>query len=124
MTDQDTRISDLKEKVAAFKKERGWGKHNNPAQLAMSISIEAAELLEHFQWGEYTTSTKDDWAEELADILIYCLNFAEGQGIDISTAIEKKLEKAAKKYPATTFNNDQNSADDYWAIKKKHRGEA
>lgn len=123
MNDHDTTIATIKERIDAFKAERGWGKHNNSNQLAMSICIEAAELLECFQWGDFSKSTKDDWAEELADIMVYCLQFGSINGIDIAAAIEKKMAKNATKYPVSIFNAENNSLDAYWAIKKQHRGE-
>lgn len=121
MNDQDTTLAELKAHFESFLAERGWNKHHNPQQLAMSISIEAAELLEHFQWGDYATSNKEEWADELADIINYCLSFASATGIDIASAVERKLEKAAKKYPVSVFNPDQNSTQEYWAIKKQYR---
>jgi dCTP diphosphatase len=124
MNDQTTTIDTLKQKVKTFKAERGWGKKDQPAHIAMSISIEAAELLEHFQWGDDGHSTKTEWAEELADIMVYCMSFADATGIDIADAIDQKLQKAALKYPAATFKNNQDSEQDYWAIKKSHRGQS
>lgn len=84
--------------------ERDW--HNNkPRDLAISISLEANELLEHYQWRESPVGNKQALAAELADIFIYCFEFADRTGIDITEAIQQKLEKAAQKYPAEAFKN-------------------
>ena len=97
-TDKTTTIETLSEIVAAFSKARGW----NPSDrsTAISISIEAAELLEHFQWDESQgRENAQDIQDELADVLIYCLRFATSRGIDVSTAITSKMDKNAIKYP-------------------------
>lgn len=82
--------------------ERDW--LDNPARsVAISIALEANELLEHYQWQDKPVGDKQALAEELADIFIYGFQFAHQNGIDIPTAIRQKLEKAAKKYPAKDF---------------------
>jgi dCTP diphosphatase len=121
MNDQTTTIADLKTQLEKFKTERGWGKHHVPKQLAITIAIEAAELLEHFQWDDYSVSTKEDWADELADVINNCIYFANVADIDIASAVEKKLAKVAQKYPTSIFNPGHDSTEDYWAIKKKYR---
>ena len=86
-------ISDLIE----FQAERDWKKFHTPENLAKSISIEAAELLEHFQWGkEYDES---EVADELADVLIYCIYMADAMDFDIKEIIYTKMDKNAVKYP-------------------------
>lgn len=95
-------IKQLTDQVIAFREERGWGSHHNPKDLALSLSLEASELLELFQWvsSEEALKTKHlEMKEELADVLIYALTFAHATGIDVSQAIEEKLEKNAVKYP-------------------------
>ena len=90
-------MDELKEEIIEFQKERDWKKFHTPENLAKSISIEAAELLEHFQWGkEYD---KREVAEELADVLIYCLYMADALDFDIKEIIRNKMEKNAIKYP-------------------------
>lgn len=106
-SDKNTNISELKEKVAEFIHERDWERFHNPKDLAVSISIEAAELLERFQWksekeiGELIKDEKEfqEIKEEVADILIYSLSMANRMDIDLSRAVEEKLEKNRKKYP-------------------------
>jgi len=116
MTDDKTTIHEMKSNVLAFIKERGWDKYTTSKNLALSISLEAAELLEHYQW----TDTHKDNAEiekELADVIIYCLQFAHKNGIDISTAVQAKMVLNGKKYPAQV-----KELDEYLKIKKEHRG--
>lgn len=76
----------------------------NPARgLAISIALEANELLEHYQWSDDPVGGKAAVAEELADILIYAFEFAQANDIDIFEEMKAKLAKAAKKYPAEAF---------------------
>lgn len=89
----DELIRDLKK----FQKDRDWEKFHTPENLSKSISIEAAELLEHFQWQkEYD---RDEVADELADVLIYCIYMAEAMDFDIRQIIHAKMKKNAVKYP-------------------------
>ena len=90
-------MDELKNKLIKFQKERDWKKFHTPENLAKSISIEAAELLEHFQWGkEYNL---EEVSEELADVLIYCIYMVDSLNLDINEIILNKMEKNAKKYP-------------------------
>ena len=107
--DGQTTIAALRKHVSNFRDERNWLKDNSPKNLAISISVEAAELLEHFQWmsdKQICESVKDrtkknQISDELADVLILCLGFSDVMSIDISEAIHAKLKKAAEKYPVT-----------------------
>jgi dCTP diphosphatase len=97
-----TTFEEIQALIKQHLEERDW--HNNPPRsVAISIVLEAAELLEHFQWSEKSVGDKQDLAEELADVFIYSFQFASEQGIDVPAAITKKLEKAAQKYPANHF---------------------
>lgn len=89
--------------------ERHWDK-NSPRGLAVSISLEANELLEHYQWQEEPVGNVEELAGELADIFIYAIQFADKYDIDISDAIVKKLEKSAKKYPLEKFSTTDEKA--------------
>ena len=105
--DQRITVEELKKLVAKFRDDREWSKYHTPKDLAVSISIEANELLEIFQWKtkeEIEELLKDnkkyqDVLEELADVVIYCLNLADTIGADLSDAVKKKLEHNEKKYP-------------------------
>lgn len=83
-------------------KARDWHQLESRA-LAISIALEASELLEHYQWSEKPVGSKEARAEELADILIYAFEYAQAEKIDIAQAIRHKLDKTAKKYPAEQF---------------------
>ena len=120
-TDQETSLQELKDLVVRFREERDWGKHHTPKNLAMSIAIEAAELMELFQWDEYTKRNQEKIADELADILIYCFNFADTCDIDIATAFRAKLTKAGQKYPTELFNTASDSPDAYHKVKQAYR---
>lgn len=87
----------LKSEIIKFQKDRDWKKFHTPENLAKSISIEAAELLEHFQWGK--AYDVDEVSEELADVLIYCIYMADSLDLDIEEIILNKMEKNAIKYP-------------------------
>ena len=107
MKDDKTRVGELKEKVASFIRARDWDRYHSPKNLAMSISIEAAEIMEHFQWltveeaieAMRNPSVRGEVEEEIADVMIYCLSLANQTGIDVSEAIQKKLEKNEGRFP-------------------------
>lgn len=84
-------------KILKFRDERDWKPYHTPENLAKSISIEAAELLECFQWNQETDFTHVN--EELADVLIYCLQMVDILGVNAKQIIFEKLEKNALKYP-------------------------
>ena len=106
--DELTTFAALRNRVSRFRDERDWLKDNTPKNLAISITVEAAELLDHFQWKTddqvrealHGKTKKNQVSEEFADVLILCLSFSDVMSIDISEAIEAKLRKAAEKYPA------------------------
>lgn len=86
------------QKIIAFREERGWGVAHTPRNLASSIVIEAAELLENYQWGDEALD-QVNVKEEIADILIYTLMLVDRLDLDVKTIIDEKLEKNAIKYP-------------------------
>jgi len=106
--DQETTVVELKHLIAGFVKSRNWEQFHSAKNLAMSISIEAAELMEHFQWLDVEESKqfmkdhsfKTQVADELADVLIYCISFANQHEIDISEAIRTKMAKNEDRFPA------------------------
>ena len=106
MDDSRTTVMELRDAFRAFVKARRWEAAHSPKNLAMCIAIEAAELMEIFQWSSVEEASKvastpefGHVKEELADVLIYCLSMANQLDIDISSAIEDKMAKNAKKYP-------------------------
>ncbi len=118
--------------IRTYLEERGWDQLR-PGDLAKSISIESAELLELFQWSnpsleEVTADPEKLEAikKELADVLIYCLDMSVLLGLDTGEIILKKLEKVREKYPVELFKDreagkDAGSEDAYWQIKKESR---
>jgi dCTP diphosphatase len=84
---------------------------NSPRSYAASISIEAAELLEHYQWSEEPVGGIDAVTDELADVMIYCFEFAQRNDIDLANAIKQKMAKAVAKYPLEQFNATANKAN-------------
>lgn len=107
MSNSKVTLQEIKARIKRFIKERDWEQYHSPKNLSMSIAIEAAELMEHFQWltmGQSKKLLKDkkkriEIEDELADIAIYILDFCNLFGINIEKSILKKLEKTAKKYP-------------------------
>lgn len=91
------------QKVLEFRDERGWSQYHNEKDLAISISLEANELLENFQWKsseEAVADTMQNIKEEMADVFIYLLQLADKLDIDLEEEALKKLKKNAIKYPA------------------------
>lgn len=91
------------EAARAFRDERDWKQFHNPKDLAISISIEAAELLEVFQWSGTdldASGRREELEDELADVLVYCQFLADAIGADIPELMLMKLRKNAEKYPA------------------------
>jgi dCTP diphosphatase len=111
MTDTTTTIAELKELVREFVDQRDWRQFHAPKNLSMSLCIEAAELMEHFQWisAEESRRVADDRArlaavgDELADVLCYALAMSNELGLDLSAAIRRKMRKNERKYPAAEY---------------------
>ncbi len=111
MKDNNTIIKDLKKTVKDFVDEREWGQFHNPKNLSMSIAIESAELMEIFQWLSKKESIKAmssgklrrNAIDEIADVFIYLIAFCNENNIDIKDAIDQKMKKNKKKYPANVF---------------------
>jgi len=107
MTDQATTVAELRARVLAFVRERDWEQFHAPKNLSMALAAEAGELMEHFLWmsPEQSRAVAQDAAkrhkieEEIADVVIYALEFANMTGIDVAAAITRKLAVNAKKYP-------------------------
>lgn len=95
--DSQTTLADLRKQVEQFVTERDWKPFHTPRNLAEAIIIEAAELLEEFQWDKEIN--KETIKNELADVMIYCLCVANAMHIDVSEAIVNKMVLNAKKYP-------------------------
>jgi dCTP diphosphatase len=104
-------LKDVQKEIKKFVKERNWEKYHSPKNLAMSVAIEAAELMEIFQWMtiEESQKVKDDPAkkihvgEEISDVILYCLRLAEVMDINLEEALFDKIEKNKKKYPTDKY---------------------
>lgn len=100
-------LNQIKKEIKKFIRERSWEKYHSPKNISMSIAIEAAELMEHFQWLTIDQSKKllkdkkkrAEIEDELADIAIYLLDFCNLFDIGLESCILRKLEKSSQKYP-------------------------
>jgi dCTP diphosphatase len=96
----------IQRRIRDFRDQRDWMQFHNPKNLAISVVLEATELLEHFQWKTaeeseaHALSAREEIADEVADVAIYLVELADNLGIDLEQAIIKKLNKNATKYPA------------------------
>ena len=107
MSDQTTTIAQIKDRIRSFVEEREWQQFHSPKNLSMAIAAEAAELMEHFLWDDADQSRKQladpekaiEISQEIADIIIYTIEFANEAGIDLTEAIAQKLERNAQNYP-------------------------
>ena len=119
MNDQNTSVGELRELVRQFVAERDWQQFHTPKNLSMSLAIEAAELMEHFQWltAEQSRAVASDPArltdvgEELADVLAYVLAMANVLELDLATALRDKMIKNALKYPANEYRGRYGAGD-------------
>jgi NTP pyrophosphatase (non-canonical NTP hydrolase) len=111
MDDEHTTLAELRELVRRFVTERDWRQFHAPKNLSMSLAIEAAELMEHFQWitPDESRSLAGDRAklaavgEELADVVCYALALANELELDLATTVRDKMRKNAQKYPAAEY---------------------
>lgn len=105
--DENTTLAELKLMMVDFVAARDWENYHRPKNLSMSIAIEAAELMEHFQWldeAEEAALLADPeqraaMADELADVLIYILSFANAAGLDLSEIVRLKMERNETRFP-------------------------
>jgi NTP pyrophosphatase (non-canonical NTP hydrolase) len=106
-TDSATTIDQIKQHVLAFARAREWEQFHSPKNLSMALAAEAGELMEHFLWATTEQSRavaadpakRGKIADELADVVIYALEFANATGLDLAAAIEAKMAANAQKYP-------------------------
>ena len=98
-------LSELQSMIRKFCDDRDWDQFHNPKDLSISLALEAAEVLEHFQWknidemAKHSVENKDAIAEELADVLYWVLLLSNKLGIDLISAFEGKMKKNERKYP-------------------------
>lgn len=121
MKDEETTIKNLQDMIGEFCDEREWGQFHNPKDLAIGISTEAAELLEIFRFKDESQSTdaladpaiRDRISDELADVLYFTLRFSQMNGMDLSEALSKKMEKNKIKYPVETSRGCNKKYNEY-----------
>lgn len=104
------------EQVFKFRDDRNWRQFHNPKDLALSISLEAAELLEVFQWSGTDTvceSKKDKIKEELADVLNYCILMADVCGLDMDEIVQEKIKRNNEKYPVEKAKDSSKKYDEF-----------
>ena len=123
-------IQQLKKDIKKFVKERSWEEFHSPKNLSMSLSIEAAELMEHFQWtntvDEAVKVLKDkrkrsEVEDEVADIAIYLIDFCNLYNVDLEKVILKKMKKNVKKYPAKRVKGESEKYTFYKRQREKNR---
>lgn len=113
------KIKALTEKIIEFRDERDWKQFHNPKDLALSLVLESAEVMEHFQWKnqaemeEHVKNHKDAIGAELADVLYWVLLMSHDLNIDVLDSLEKKLEKNAEKYPVEKAKGKHTKYDNF-----------
>jgi NTP pyrophosphatase (non-canonical NTP hydrolase) len=111
MSDSTTTVHELRELIRVFVEERDWRQFHSPKNLSMALAIEAAELMEHFQWIGIDASRelandpekRAAAGEELADVIAYGFALANELGLDVADTIRDKMQKNIRKYPAEEF---------------------
>ena len=109
----------LRDRLRQFAAERDWDQFHSPKNLAMALSVEAAELLEHFQWLTEAGSSRlppeklEQVRDEMADVLVYLVRLADKLDVDLLDAAAKKMAKNAKKYPAGQVRGSMKKYTDY-----------
>jgi dCTP diphosphatase len=115
----DEYLEDLKTRLRNFADERDWDQFHAPKNLVMALSVEAAELVEHFQWlseqqsHELPADKLQEVAYEMADIFIYLMRLSDKLGVDILKAVEEKIAMNAKKYPADKVRGSSKKYTEY-----------
>ncbi len=99
-------LTEIQQALRQFAADRDWDQFHSPKNLAMALSVEAAELLEHFQWlteaqsADLDDQTRDQVRDEIADVQVYLIRLADKLNINILEAVSQKMEKNKQKYPA------------------------
>ncbi len=111
VSDATTSINELKAIVEKFVSDRDWHKYHSPKNIAISVALEASELLEHFQWSppaneEIDTQKHQQIAEEMCDVMAYLLSLANVLKIDIASSMVGKMQKNCKKYPTQDYKGN------------------
>ena len=118
MTDHSTTVAELHRVMSNFVARRNWQKFHRPKNLAMSLAIEAAELMEHFQWLTHEEvdrllakpSARREIADEMADVLSFLLSMANATNIDLAEAFQSKMAANERRYPANKVRGKYHKA--------------
>lgn len=129
MNDRQVTIQELRDLINKFREVRGW-ENEDTKNVAISLMLEAGELLEHFQWKsseevENEARLFGPICDELADVLWWTLVMSDRLGIDLAQALERKMKKNDKKYPVEKFGKDVSQEErqkSYWRVKAETRG--
>ncbi|QBI05285.1 nucleotide pyrophosphohydrolase [Pseudoduganella albidiflava] len=112
-------LTELRDLTRAFAAERDWQQFHTPKNLAMALSVEVAELAEHFQWlhtgaaEELDERKREGIRHEMADVLLYLVQLADATGVDLRAAALEKLRLNGEKYPAAVVRGDARKYDEY-----------
>ncbi|MGD8547084.1 MAG: nucleotide pyrophosphohydrolase [Thiohalophilus sp.] len=115
----DVDLEQLKQQLRQFAEERDWEQFHSPKNLAMALIVEAAELVEHFQWLKQSESENlppekhQEVAYEMADILVYLLRLAERLDVDLLDTVQRKMQINANKYPAEKVRGSNKKYSEY-----------
>ena len=120
MSDGKTTIAGLRRRVAEFVAARDWEQFHDPKNLTIAIAVEAAELMEHFQWltaDQAAAAVQDEAtlaavADELADVLIYAFSLANALGLDASTVVSSKLDRNERRFPVEEWRGRVDGVED------------
>jgi dCTP diphosphatase len=112
-------LDELKQRLRKFAQERDWDQFHSPKNLSMALSVEVAELVEHFQWltedksQQLDEKTLAEVADEIADVQVYLLRLADKLDVDILDAVDKKIKKNEAKYPAEKVRGSSKKYTEY-----------
>ncbi|PKL43230.1 MAG: NTP pyrophosphohydrolase [Candidatus Riflebacteria bacterium HGW-Riflebacteria-1] len=111
LSDANTSIDELKSMVEKFVSDRSWHKYHTPKNIAISVVLEASELLEHFQWSppaseEIDSNRHQQIAEEMCDVMAYLLSLANVLKVDMASEMAKKMRKNCQKYPTQDYDGN------------------
>jgi len=112
-------MNTLRDALRKFAAERDWDQFHSPKNLAIALSVEASELLEHFQWlteaqsSALASEKREEVRDEMADVLLYLVRLADKLDVDLVDAAEKKIAKNAKKYPAAQVRGSMKKYSEY-----------
>lgn len=112
-------LETIAKQIRKFRDDRDWAQFHNPKDMAIALSIEASELLEHFLWktpkevDERVATNREEIEDEVADIAVYLVELADNLGIDLLEAMNRKLAKNAAKYPAEKVKGSSKKYSEY-----------